>query len=147
MRLKVETEWRQQRTARGKTSQRLVSSDVDEFEWPDGVAEFLASFLRDHPRIAFSGMEDFGQGGCVLDPVSLRCRAYGDCRHHHIESVREWIERRVDELKLGESVDFTGGGLKWVSITVTALADSDPDEDTGPAGRGPAVLRELLRLE
>ncbi|WP_164716058.1 hypothetical protein [Streptomyces sp. WAC 06738] len=152
----VTIEWRQQRTVRGKTSQKLLSRETEEIEWSNGVADSVADFLRAHPRIGFSGMEDFGQGGCVLDPVSLRCRAYGDCRHHHIESVRDWVQGRVDELKADESVDFTGGALKWVAIEVTALPEPEPeDEDEDepedepeeePADDGPAaqLLRRLM---
>ncbi|MFJ4739127.1 hypothetical protein [Streptomyces sp. NPDC088775] len=125
----VTTEWRQQRAANGRTSQKLLSRATEESEWPDGVAEFIAGFLEEHPKIGFSGMEDFGQGGCLMHPVSLRCQAYGDCRHHHIESVREWVEKRVDAMKTGEVVDFTGGALKWVSIEVKAIPEPEPEDE------------------
>lgn len=127
--IRVTTEWRQQRTVRGKTSQKLLEGEIEEFEWPDSVADSVVSLLEKHPRLTFSGMEDFGQGGCVLDPLTLRCKAYGDCRHHHIESVKEWVESRVGEMKTGETVDFTGGGLKYVSITVEVLPDPEPEDD------------------
>ncbi|MEV8399282.1 hypothetical protein [Streptomyces niveus] len=129
--IRVTIEWRQQRTVRGKTSQNLLEAETEEFEWPDSVASSIASLLEAHPKLTFSGMEDFGQGGCVLYPQTLRCKAYGDCRHHHIESVREWVESRVGELKTGESVDFTGGALKYVSVQVEALPEAqDEDDDT-----------------
>ncbi|MFJ3270953.1 hypothetical protein [Streptomyces sp. NPDC086776] len=124
---KITTEWYRQRTVKGRTVQKQTSSETEEAEWPDGVAEFIAQFLYNRPGIVFSGMEDFGQGGCVLDPVSLRCRAYGDCRRHHIESVKEWVEKAVDELKTGESMDFTTGGCTWVSLKVEALETPETD--------------------
>jgi hypothetical protein len=127
--IRVTTEWRQQRTVRGKTSQDLLEGETEEFEWPDSVANSITSLLEAHPKLTFSGMEDFGEGGCVLDPVSLRCRAYGDCRHHHMESVREWVEKRVDEMKPGETESFTAGGLKWVSVDVEVLPEPEPEDD------------------
>ncbi|MET9360439.1 hypothetical protein ABZX93_05975 [Streptomyces sp. NPDC006632] len=127
--IRVTTEWRQQRTLRGKTSQNLLEAGTEEFEWPDSVAASIAALLERHPRLTFSGMEDFGEGGCVLDPLTLRCKAYGDCRHHHIESVKEWVEQRVGDMKVGETEDFTGGALKWVSVSVEVLPDPDPEPD------------------
>lgn len=127
--IRVTTEWRQQRTVRGKTSQQLVEGETEEFDWPDAVADSIAGLLKSHPRLTFSGMEDFGEGGCVLDPQTLRCKAYGDCRHHHIESVKEWVEKRVGEMKVGDTEDFHGGGLKWVSVSVEVLPEPDPEEE------------------
>ncbi|WP_329147148.1 hypothetical protein OIU91_16515 [Streptomyces sp. NBC_01456] len=106
-----------------------MEAETEEFEWPDSVANSIVSLLESHPRLTFSGMEDFGQGGCVLYPQTLRCKAYGDCRHHHIESVKEWIEKRVGDMKVGETEDFTGGALKWVSVSVEVLPDPEPDDD------------------
>lgn len=116
----VTTGWYQQRTARGKTTTKQLSSETVECEWPDGVADVIAAFLENNRSIHFSGMEDFGTGDCAMYPESPRCRTHGDCRHHHIGSVRTWVEKRVDELKPGEEVDFHGGTLMWVSITVRA---------------------------
>lgn len=153
MRYAVTTEWRRQRKVGGATRQELLSKESEEFEWPDSVAGAIASFLEEHRRAWFSGMEDFGQGGCLMYPVSLRCRAYGDCRYHHIESVREWTESRVDELGTGESTDFVVSGMKWAAITVEALPDPEPDieddeeePEEEPADEGPAaqLLRRLL---
>lgn len=129
MRYAITTEWHQQRTVRGQTRTALLSKETEEVEWPDDVAGAVASFLEEHPRVSFSGTEDFGQGGCMTDPLTLRCRAYGDCRAHHIESVKGWTASRVDELKAGESTDFVTGGRKWAAITVTALPDAEPDAD------------------
>lgn len=151
--IQVKIEWRQQRTVRGKTSQNFLEGETEEFDWPDSVADSIAALLQAHPKLTFSGMEDFGQGGCVLDPLTLRCRAYGDCRHHHIESVKEWVESRVGELKTGETVDFTGGGLKWVSVEVEVLPepeDEDEPEDDEPEPEDepepvPAVVETYVR--
>ncbi|MFE5853169.1 hypothetical protein ACFQ61_08105 [Streptomyces sp. NPDC056500] len=76
-------------------------------------------------------------------PQTLRCRAYGDCRHHHVESVKEWVESRIGELKTGESVDFTGGTLKWVSVQVEVLPEpeeDEPDPQESPAEVQPPVV-------
>ncbi|MGW3763064.1 hypothetical protein [Streptomyces sp. NPDC005131] len=124
---KVTTEWNQQRTVKGRTVQKRTSNETEEVEWPDGVADFIAQFLYNRPGIVFSGMEFFGEGGCVLDPVSPRCRTHGDCRRHHIESVKEYVEKSVDELNPGEYTDFTTGGRTWVSIKVEALVAPDGD--------------------
>lgn len=125
---RVTTEWFQQRTVNGKTTQTKLSTETEEFEWPDQVAEFTASFLREHPRVHFSGMEEFGSGSCLMEPRSLRCRAFGDCRAHHIESARDWVEKRVDELKPEESTDLCGGSLKWFGITITQVPEPEEDE-------------------
>ncbi|MGW3867287.1 hypothetical protein ACWEDZ_38395 [Streptomyces sp. NPDC005047] len=125
----IKTEWHQQRRTRGKSTTKKLSSETALHEWPDGVASYVKTFLEEHPRVSFSGMEDFGQGGCVMYPLSLRCRTYGDCRTHHIESVQEWVEKRVDELKEGESEDLVAGGTKWVAITITCVPKpEEPDE-------------------
>ncbi|WP_411087843.1 hypothetical protein [Streptomyces sp. 061-3] len=124
---KITTEWYRQRTVNGRTVQKQKSSETEEAEWPNGVADFIAQFLYNRPGIVFSGMEEFGQGGCVLDPVSLRCRAYGDCRRHHIESVKDYVQKTLDKLEPGEYTDFTAGALTWVSIKVEALEAPESD--------------------
>ncbi|WP_405668044.1 hypothetical protein [Streptomyces sp. NBC_00055] len=124
---KITAERFQQRTLKGRTVQKMTSSETDEAEWPDGVAEFIAQFLYNRPGIVFSGMENFGEGTCFLHPVSPRCRTHGDCRRHHIESVKEWVENTVGELKPGEYTDFTAGARIWLSIKVEALDVPDGD--------------------
>ncbi|MFC8125523.1 hypothetical protein [Streptomyces sp. NPDC057302] len=125
----VTTTWEQWRTVKGKTTSRQLSSEKAEFEWPDGVAGYVVSFLTDHPGVVISGTEDFGIGSCALDPISVRCRTHGDCRTHHIESVKQWIESRVDELKPEASTDLCGGRLKSFSIEIKRMAEPEPDED------------------
>ncbi|MEV8601858.1 hypothetical protein AB0465_18490 [Streptomyces griseoviridis] len=129
--IRVTTEWRRQRTVRGKSTQHLISAESEECEWPDGVAGCVASILESHPQLTFSGMEDFGEGECVLTEGHncANTRHRRDCRAHHINSVREWVEKRVDEMKPGETEDFTAGGLKWVSVQVEVLPE--PEDDQG----------------
>ncbi|MGW6604848.1 hypothetical protein [Streptomyces sp. NPDC055036] len=129
--IRVTTEWRQQRTVRGKTSQNLLETETEEFEWPESVAGSIAALLEQHPRLTFSGMEDFGEGECVLTEGHncANTRHRKDCRTHHINSVREWIEKCVDELGIGETKDFTGGGLKWVSVQVEVVTEDEPEGD------------------
>ncbi|MGW1261251.1 hypothetical protein ACWD7Y_04720 [Streptomyces drozdowiczii] len=89
------------------------------------------SLLESHPKLTFSGMEDFGEGECVLTDGHncANTRHRQDCRAHHLNSVREWIEKRVDEMKPGETEDFTGGGLKWVSVKVEVLPEPEPETE------------------
>ena len=142
MRYEVTTVWRQQRTVRGRTTTRTLGREVQEWEWPDAVGQSVASFLEENRKAVFSGMEEFGTGLCVMHPLSLRCKTHGDCRAHHIESVREWVEKTTDELAEGASTDLTSGGTKWVTITIEALPDETDDEEPEPASaQGPAVLR------
>ncbi len=147
--IRVTTEWRQQRTVRGRTSQNLLEAEAEEFEWPDSVAGSIASLLEQHPRLTFSGMEDFGEGDCVLTEGHncANTRHRKDCRHHHIESVKEWVEGRVGEMKTGETVDFTGGGLKYVSVRVEVLPepeDEDEPEDDEPEDEPEPVPAESV---
>ncbi|MGW1180207.1 hypothetical protein [Streptomyces drozdowiczii] len=142
--IRVTTEWHQQRTTRGKTRQHLLEGKTEEFEWPDSVASSVVALLEALPNLTFSGMEDFGEGECVLTEGHncANTRHRKDCRAHHINSVREWVEERVDEMKPGESVDFTGGGLKWVSVQVEVLPDPEPEveEEDPPEEEQPAEV-------
>ncbi|MEU7146998.1 hypothetical protein AB0B15_03000 [Streptomyces sp. NPDC045456] len=131
--IRVTTEWRHQRTVRGKTSQKLLEAETGEFEWPDSVADSIVALLEANPKLKFSGMEDFGEGECALTEGHncAATRHRKDCRTHHINSVREWVEKRVDEMEVGETKTFTGGGLKWVSVDVEVLPEPELEDDEG----------------
>ncbi|WP_369042289.1 hypothetical protein [Streptomyces sp. Midd1] len=144
--LQITTEWYRQITIEGKTRQRKLSSETEELQWPSDVADHVAAFLRDNPKVVFSGMEEFGSGHCVTDPTSPRCKTHGDCRAHHIESARAWVEQRADELKDGETETLTCGHVrgtsKWVSLEVERLPEPDeveePEEEPAEEPEQPA---------
>ncbi|MFF4699870.1 hypothetical protein [Streptomyces chattanoogensis] len=137
----ITTEWYQQRKVKGKSTTKRLSNEFEEQDWASDVADSVGSFLEEHPRIVFSGMEEFGRGLCLQFPLSLRCETHGDCRAHHIESAREYVEKSVDDLKEGESTDLASGGTKWVTITIRCVPKEEADEKSGPA-----ILRNRLRL-
>ncbi|MEO3852586.1 hypothetical protein ABGB09_34050 [Streptomyces sp. B8F3] len=107
----------------------VIMWECEEFEWPDQVADAIAAFLGSNPTMVFSGMEEFGQGRCHSDADIPDSTGRDNFRSHHVEAVKDWVIQRVDELKVGESMDLTGGAAKWVSITVEAI--DGPSEEPG----------------
>ncbi|WP_159401628.1 hypothetical protein [Streptomyces sp. NRRL F-5053] len=126
----VKTHWFQQYSVYGESRCKQLSGDTRTLQWHSDVADYIASFLSDHPKVRFSGMEEFGSGSCVLEPISSRCRTHGDCRKHFIEAVRTWTKSSVQNLQTGDPLILTSSGRKWVSLEIKALPAPD---DNGPA--------------
>ncbi|MFI9271928.1 hypothetical protein ACIGXM_14575 [Kitasatospora sp. NPDC052896] len=96
---------------------KLIKKTTTEHRWSDEIAPTLVDEMKNR-RDRFSGMEEFGQGSC--DECDGTKAGRPCCTRAELDSCRQWIEGRLDELKDGESEDFhltVPNG--WLSYTVT----------------------------
>jgi hypothetical protein len=88
------------------------------------VASVVTEVARSLDAVV-SGLEDFGEGICVLENPDHECDTGSPvCRENEYEGGYRWIVRRLEELEDGEAEGFHVGGENWAEISVT-LRESD----------------------
>jgi hypothetical protein len=111
----------------GDQTLHLGEREKSHHQWASDIAPRLVEVMREADN-RFSGMEDFGEAHGFWNsdhecPLQDGGERNDECKELELESCREWIEKRLDELKDRESTDFhLNVEDGFVSIKVTYCA-------------------------